>query len=212
MKKRYSVAVVFYLIVMAIAVVLLIEGGEKRSGFIDFSGLASAFGIGIASAGTLLFGLYLLLVYSYSRGRRAFLITLSLLAGILMIGAGAGVAQRMVSQQQRLDFSSAIVLRPGVQHLESDHSQSLVRETKYKYLPERDGEIAVELMPVGRDDQISGLYVFDSRKKKIFQHEGIVPPRVKISGAVSGEWIYLIVQTWSAYDVYRITISQQDTA
>lgn len=209
MKKRYSLAMLLYILVLVLSILSLMAGGEKSGGgFFDFSGLATAFGIGIAIAGTLLFALYLLLVYTYSRGRRTFLVMISVLAGILLIGAASGIMKSMVTQNKNLDFSSAIVLQPGIEHMELDHSQSQSRETKYKYLLQRDGELTILLTPVGWDDQIREISVYDSRKKKMIRRNGIVPSHLKISDAVSGQWIYVTVQTRSAYDVYRITIHQ----
>lgn len=209
MKKRYSLAMLLYILVLVLSILSLMAGGEKSGGgFFDFSGLATAFGIGIAIVGTLLFALYLLLVYTYSRGWRTFLVTLSVLAGILLIGATLGIMKSMVTQNKNLDFSSAIVLQPGIEHMELDHSQSQTRETKYTYLPQRDGELTIQLTPVGWDDQVREISVYDSRKKKMIWRNGIVPSHLKISDAVSGQWIYVTVQTRSAYDVYRITIHQ----
>ncbi|WP_156940275.1 hypothetical protein [Paenibacillus forsythiae] len=197
------------MLVLVLAFLSLMAGGEKSGGgFFDFSGLATAFGIGIAVVGTLLFALYLLLVYTYSRGWRTFLVTISVLAGILLIGTASGLIKSKVAQNKNLDFSSAIVLQPGTRHMELDHSQSQARETKYKFLPQRDGELTIQLTPVGWDDQIRAISVYDSRKKKMIRRNGNVPSHVKISDAVSGQWVYVTVQTRSAYDVYRITIDQ----
>jgi len=51
--------------------------------------------------------------------------------------------------------------------------------------------VTIELMPVGWDDRINDLRVYDSRKKRIIKRHGTVPAQVKLSDAASGEWIYV---------------------
>jgi hypothetical protein len=86
MSRKYSAAIVLYTLCLVLSVLCLIADGGESGGFIDFSGLLTYAGLMLAVVGTICFASYMLLVYTYDRGRGAFVGTILTLLGLLMYG------------------------------------------------------------------------------------------------------------------------------
>lgn len=212
MRIPYVIGLVLYITFLLTVVFMFFLPDDSPSGFIAFDGIVRAIGILLIICGSILFGIYFILVFAFYRGKRAFLITLSAIVLIIVAIVASFIVKEAredyIREQQRKDFSFAITLQEGVPHKEGVHLDNK-NYAKYKIKIREDGDLSVRIVPETEYTKNAIVYVYNPSKELVFKNNLNVPDSVTIKKVKHNQMYYLIVYTFSSNDIYTINATSR---